>query len=51
MFMNPMAENKGIEKIVWDFIGHEFSHTEIWKIKTPIHKWESGSLFYATFLT
>lgn len=35
MFIDPVAENKGIGKLVWDFVEHEFSDTEVWKTETP----------------
>ena len=36
IFIDPVAENKGIGKLVWDFIEHEFSDTDVWKTETPI---------------
>lgn len=35
VFIDPVVENKGIGKIVWDFVEHEFSDTEVWKTETP----------------
>lgn len=36
VFIDPVVENKGIGKTVWDFIEHEFPNTKVWKTETPI---------------
>lgn len=36
VFVDTAAENKGIGKMVWDFIEHEFPKTTVWKTETPI---------------
>lgn len=36
VFIEPLEENKGIGKIIWDFVEHEFPNTEVWKTETPI---------------
>lgn len=36
VFIDPAEENKGIGKIVWDFVEHEFPNTDVWKTETPI---------------
>lgn len=36
VFIDPEAENKGIGKIVWDFIEQEYPDTQVWQTETPI---------------
>lgn len=36
VFIDPAAENKGMGKIVWDFVENEYPDTEVWKTDTPI---------------
>lgn len=36
IFIDPVEENKGIGKIVWDFIGQAFPNTKVWRTETPI---------------
>lgn len=36
IFIDPVEENKGIGKFVWDFIEQEFPNTKVWRTETPI---------------
>lgn len=36
VFIDPIVENKGIGKMVWDFVENEYPNTAVWKTETPI---------------
>ncbi|MDO5559230.1 MAG: GNAT family N-acetyltransferase [Oscillospiraceae bacterium] len=36
IFIDPALENKGVGRIVWDFVEHEYPDTKIWRTETPI---------------
>lgn len=37
IFIDTNVESKGIGKMVWEFIEHEFPETKVWRTETPIY--------------
>lgn len=36
IFIDANLENKGLGKMIWDFVEHEYPNTKAWRTETPI---------------